>query len=635
MLRLTAGVDFRQIRRALEQLEIAVKLGRAGAHVDPLNPALTHDGDAIRQAAGQLAEPEIRLVHEFFWVWASPGDQGDPALAAMLAGKSDHAIELWSRAGGRNGQACVALHNRAVIHHALALESWLGQAGEARALRHWTDAYRCWTALLDDESFWSRVTTRIRELDDPRLPTGFARRLRACLPVFLLSIHAQIVARAADSNDAAGVKDHVRLMKESGLSPAARTAAFRTAADPVLRRIAALKERAVSAQLAGIPDGVREYVGHCRPNLEILDKLLGSGDASRDNAYDDVAETSLHRLIEYGNAMVDGRLPENWATCLAIYELVAPLPAGPAMRQRFEKNLSVVRSNSGQEMCWFCETRMGDDGLSFHVAMFGDVKHTTEPRRPWITTVTWRHSKVKVPRCSECADAQVSTMRLYRFWGAAAGFLLGLGGCSAAAGGVSFGPFVGGAVLGAIGFGIGSGIAHSRGRRGVKGLGKKNDFPRIAMLRKEGWSFGLAPLGEDGQPMTGDAPEPAAAPPSRPSKPPSEVPRGGPAGSAPKPAAPASPSRPPKPPSELRRGGSARAPAPLPKPIADSAADPTTLHKFSEDTDHIGAECPKCGRVLRIPKSNLCPAPAASTHVTLQAPVRCPCGAAYDRVRRR
>jgi hypothetical protein len=83
----------------------------------------------------------------------------------------------------------------------------------ARRDKHWEVALRHWAVVVGDDAVWDRVASRIRELDDPRLTAGVARRLRRALPAALLTISIRLAVSSAKRGDSDGARRHMTYIR--------------------------------------------------------------------------------------------------------------------------------------------------------------------------------------------------------------------------------------------------------------------------------------------------------------------------------------------------------------------------------------------------------------------------------------
>ena len=458
------------------------------------------NSSALAEAMQRLRDPEQRLVDEFFWFWPHilRHSHDDPALAALARGDARAASDLWLELERSASEANVSMHNLAVLAHVTALD--LECAARTRPLSEreqrqrdaaWSQAYRRWRGLIDYEGFWSRLTARIRDLDDPRLPTGTARRLQATLPLALLSINAQLAAAAAQRGDAADAKRQLQTMEQSGLERSAIDEALRRTVEPLRGR---LKTICKSSDAEGDADpphanqAARRVMEQARPILAVADSLLPAGHPVRDGMHDEVALTALSCQITYGARTDD------WKDSLALLEMALPIAAGGAARARIEENIAIVKRNLQASTCWFCGQARADDAAAVEVKMYGEVTRTpTFVNGSFGTRLQWRQGTIKVPRCAGCKalhQRSSNTMAVaLGIVGAIVGAVLSLATAQVVC-------VIGGLFIGAcIGAAAGENIDKNRFKlpQGVKAQTDVDGYPAIADLKKKGWQLGEKP----------------------------------------------------------------------------------------------------------------------------------------------
>ena len=460
------------------------------------------DPEILAQAMQRLRDPERRLVDEFFWFWPHRlgQSQNDQALVALARGDAAAASRIWAEQEQAYSEANVSMHNLAVLAHAMALDleqadaqDRLSPAVKKRHTLWWQQAFQRWRVLLDHEGFWSRLTARIRDLDDQRLTTGTARRLRATLPLALLSINAQLAVQAAESGAAAEAKRHLRIMEESGFERSVIDEAMRRTIEPVRQRIKALGQNS-EAEANADPehaDAVTyRFLDQAKALLDILDCLLPVEHPTRQAMHDEVALTALRCQIAYGNKT------EDWAVSLDLLQRMLPLAAGKAARERLEENIRIVEGN---QQCWFCGQGRPEEGAAIEVKMYGNVQRTPVfTGGGFGTRLQWQQTTIQVPRCARCKRAH-SQVNNFAAVGGVLGGLLGLCGCAAlmSAERGADDAWCGGvgvlALLASIGAAFGYGIGRLTLLKGIKPEEAKLQFPVIADRQKEGWQVGEKP----------------------------------------------------------------------------------------------------------------------------------------------
>jgi len=501
-LGLATTASRKEIHSQLRKLELTEKFGNSAQierSILPLTPP--PDADARQAAAHRLNDPEQRLVAELFWFWPlslGVSADTDEALVAMRSGDFSGAVSLWKRHEKGSSEANVSMHNLAIMYHALALD--LEHVEETQALsekqiqqkqEYWEEAFPRWQILLNYEGFWHRLTARIRELDDPRLTTGTARRIREGLPVVLLSINAALAIRAAQREKKDGVSHHIGLMRNSGFDEAVVDEALRRAVAPIRDRVKLICTDAENetGKSPRFGDKVaRGVVQQTAQLLSMLDMALPEGHPSREAAHDEVALCMLRSQIVFGNKT------ENWSVSLKLLQQAVKIAVGVPVRQRIAESIEIVKKNIEYATCWFCGVRPAEDVAALEVKMYGNVERT----RTWTgERVWWHHGGIMVPRCARCKSAH-GNENTCKTLGGVVGILIGLvgfGGCIALIDEDSLGFLVFGICV-ALAFGVYYGIkAIGRPPKGIKSQEKKGKFPAVMKMVSEGWGIGEKPPG--------------------------------------------------------------------------------------------------------------------------------------------
>ncbi len=321
----------RQLKRRIDDLKAAEEIDDADeehTHAFALKPPPTTD--QIREAAQRLNDPEHRIIEEFFWFWPSSWGHGtkDPAIAALVKGDKDTAFRLWSAAlSDHHGRTTVvAKHNLAVMYHLVALDSeHIALAADLEpgqlitVANHWRTSFKWWEDIGDDEEFWSMVTDRIRMLDDPRLTTGFARRLRSTLPEAMDKINALLAIAFIERGKHELAMNHVTYMIETnqGQDDVAGTMALVT--EPLIARLETAVIHAEDAS-SRTPKSANQAAANllqvAKEPVSILRKFLPANDSQLVDICDSIANTCLHCHHAYVYAAPDE--PQTWDAALAI-----------------------------------------------------------------------------------------------------------------------------------------------------------------------------------------------------------------------------------------------------------------------------------------------------------------------------
>ena len=489
---LPVDASTRDIKRRVDDLKAAAEMGDDDdehTHAFALKPP--PEVDHIREAAQRLHEPERRIIEELFWFWPQEPGQGasDRALAALKNGDKDVAFKLWSAASQHDepSERSAAKHNLAVMYQMVALDSeLLALKGEfsadqtATISKYWTTCLKWWEELADDESFWSTVTDRIRTLDDHRLTTGFARRIRGALPSALQHINAMLALQFAEKGKYDHAKRQIAYMKQLNHGSGDVEHVISDILKPLETRVNDAVEKAAAKARRDATAGAeiaKELLDVTKQPLATIRSLLDEGHAIRFYLFELVYDACSTFLIAYGNKT------EDWPTCVALLKLTEPLAVTDEARSKIRKNIAQAEENQRDKMlyeiCWFCRKNKAEMSHVLEVPMHGNVE------RHWQfggTRTTYRTLTAKVPRCPTCKEAHSKVAG--KWTGAAAG----------AAVGTAVLPVIGSA----IGFFAGAALGRLVDKKmrlpdGVQAESAKATYPPIQKLIGEGWAFGEKP----------------------------------------------------------------------------------------------------------------------------------------------
>lgn len=351
---LAVDASARDIKRRIDDLKHAEELGDAEAehtHAFALEPPPTLEH--IREAAHRLQDPERRIIEEFFWFWPDEwgGGRADPSLTALLNGDKDTAFKMWSASlsNGNGSSPVVAKHNLAVMYQLVALDSEkyalegdLSPDQLQTIAKYWRTSFKWWEDLTTDEMFWSLVTDRIRMLDDPRLTTGFARRMRTTLPEALDKINAMLAVAFFEKGKLDLGRNHVTYMLEThqGLDDVPKTLAIVT--KPLKTRVESSVEKARTAaqrEPKRAVQSARDLLNAVAEPIKIIQMILPANNHERIDLCDSVAETCLTCQIAFA------RETKDWATSLQILDSAKAYAASQETKARIEENRITVANN--------------------------------------------------------------------------------------------------------------------------------------------------------------------------------------------------------------------------------------------------------------------------------------------------
>jgi len=349
---LSVDATTREVTRHADKLKMLAELGQdqqtqnAAFQITP-PPGL----DEIRDAIQNLKNPERRLIDEFFWFWPEEfgQSQSDSAIQALTKGDSETASKIWSAKEEHPQEGITAKHNLALIYHISALdwenyaiEHEIDDARQKRITDYWKGASKRWQQLSTDDNFWELVTARIRQLNEPNLPTGFARRMRLTLLDALDKIHAELAVAFAEAGKIELARLHIRFMRDTsqGDGNLEKTAelVLTPARNRLREEIRQAKGRA-DKNPRDAANAARELLEQARHTLTLFDLFFSKESNQRNDLFDDVASLCNQLPIAYHKATGDDK------TCLEILKAVLPFATSMELRQHIEQNISTLSGN--------------------------------------------------------------------------------------------------------------------------------------------------------------------------------------------------------------------------------------------------------------------------------------------------
>lgn len=492
MLGLPVNASPKEVSSHIRNLDLIEKYGDIEQHEGSfLTPSTARDRDARREAQQRLLDPELRFIDEFFWFWPLSLDstqENDETLAAIKQRDLSRALSIWEHHETHGSEANVSIHNLAVFYHAMALDIEHTE-GEAKGISeqhveqkrsYWQQAFSKWKKLLSEESFWKRVRERIRELDDPRLTTDTANRIREGLPKALLSINAMLAVEASETNDPKDMAFHLAMIQQSGFDSAIAQEAMQRAVVPIRYRLKAMCLHCVE-EISNAPESgnnlASNLIKNTAPLLKSVDSLLAKGDSTRESLHDEVASQVRSCLISFGNETGDWRaVSETAKQSLSIAE-------SPSLRQKIKDDLETISLNAEYSTCWFCGGDYADSDSSVTVMMHGNVERE---RKFLQTQVRWQYLPITVPRCAECESAHKHS-KAWKIGGTITAFVLAIF-VGIASG--SFWVFL--LILGTI-IAAAHGLAAITFPKGVKPESYEKEFRTVKEMLSRGWMIGAKP----------------------------------------------------------------------------------------------------------------------------------------------
>lgn len=342
----------REVTTHVDKLKLMEELGQGqNAHTGVFALKPPPSLDEIRDALQKLKDPEQRLIDEFFWFWpeAFSLEEPDEGILAVQRGAADQAVAFWSPREEAPTNGVVAHHNLAVLYHLCAVE-WESHAIHAepdetrrrQTEQYWKGSLRRWEGLLADDHFWEILASRIRQIGDARLSTGFARRMRASLPDALNRVNVELALAYAAAGKLDEARRHVRFIGETHRGWASVEKAAKAALAPATARLKhQIKQAKEVAETnpAAAHEATNTLISQAQPLLDIFDLFFGEEEHSEKDLLDETATACVNCSVAYQRKTGDN------TTFLSLLERTLPLADSVEVRRDIEGFIGKAKRN--------------------------------------------------------------------------------------------------------------------------------------------------------------------------------------------------------------------------------------------------------------------------------------------------
>ena len=352
-LLLAANVDDtpRKLKKRANDLQNAIESDDLkGEYPEYLRPDTLPTVETILTARQQLQNPSARFVNMFFWFWPIENQSfQDPALIALRSGNDAEAYGIWNETVdcGTAEQILIAKHNLTIYTHmnVLKKEIEILQSPQKRGIKkNWETAYAHWMELHKSEDFWSYLKNKARSYDDPRLTTGFVRRMRTFLPQAITHINASIACDYLRLNPPLlnHVRRHKTLIESCSLDGVTLDSIFLPFVSADRDRITTAIEdakRKLSRDQEGGKPLAEKLLSTTKQPLEFIEHIFGSGHTEYQELADEVAKTTMQCAIAHANKT------EDLNTSSRLLRKIAPLACSKNLKAQIAENQKTVEKN--------------------------------------------------------------------------------------------------------------------------------------------------------------------------------------------------------------------------------------------------------------------------------------------------
>jgi hypothetical protein len=360
------------------------------------------DEQAMLESVQCLQDARRRLVAELFWV------SGEAELDAV---RRRGTLETTALAQVVNRPSIAIQHAKALLAHNEAIAVEL--SSQQVATSHWSNALALWSEVHRSSAFWTRMASRVRELDDPRVDQSVLEELRAQLPPAVLGFHVAFAEHYTQRDKLDHAMAHLRLVQQSSFVEEVRSSVAKRLVAAIVGAMLNTALTQAQSELVNVSKMPwSQFRNRCAP---LLDKAVAVAEYATDSLglhpgaiphelFDSFAKSVLSGLngsIDYQN---DDSRPKALIYSLTTTKRLLELPLGSIARielkEAFAKDCRIIYGdyvNGAKDfdpsLCHFAPSLLADPDSTIVVSMHKITKLTAG-------SANWNMRKVIIPRSS-------------------------------------------------------------------------------------------------------------------------------------------------------------------------------------------------------------------------------------------
>ncbi len=358
------------------------------------------ENDGLQHLETRMRNPETRFMDEFFTYWSEEFTgfthcQFNDAQSVKIA--LTEVFKVLEQYEQKRIKDYLLLHDLAVyIHyHALQFEQTKYQPKKINQIlqRIWTQSLELWNQCLEEEAVWSHIRQRIREYSDPRITTGFVRRLQKTLLPTVYSIHFHFFCRYRKSQNHEKSIIHKQLLSEQNANPNDLEISFSISGEAFVNQINhSLNQLSLqNSKNANWQTSLEEFQSQISEPMRIVQDWLPENTPLRNELSNSGASAILKYTVK--NCLEN----QEFQAAIRWLQYAHDLASSTTLKQRIEENIKNAKINQECEICWFCETFLSDKR--------SDIIVTKNPSiLPVFLLKNETADTVSVPRCSICKE---------------------------------------------------------------------------------------------------------------------------------------------------------------------------------------------------------------------------------------
>ncbi len=409
-----------EIRKRIQQESMLLKAEHLSGSSRIGEDRLTEE--SLHEAELRLRKPELRLLDEFFYFWTKQEKKIHflHHLIEELHGDDPlHVMKQWIKLEKIISTHYVHIHDFAILSHSIAmrLEEISIAADSKQILRNffWNKSISLWNRCIQNEKIWNCLRERVRASEDPRLTTGFIRRIRESLLPALYAIHIHFFIHYYMKKDDIDREWHQEFLRSSRVDSAVLEQAFRSSGTLLIDRISHFCQSLANEN--SLSDhwslSLEQHYRQVHESLEMMQSVLPHELSIYERMSDEVAKAIFQYVVFHGMDKKEYTVVLEW---LQKAEAIA---VSPSLRKRIQENQQIAQMHVDREPCWFCDEFFSDEQSV--------LSHKCRPT--FFAGIRSKHlfssDRIQIPRCPRCKSVHLR-QRFYSLWSMGVGSIFGM-----------------------------------------------------------------------------------------------------------------------------------------------------------------------------------------------------------------
>jgi|GEM_PF-6248708 len=287
------------------------------------------EAEEDNKALLRLGNPDHRMLDIFFWFWPMAHGIGrDEALDYLKSGSEKQAVEVWLQNLHGGGVSGICKHNLAVmytfkaLHHEISASSNKEGGVSAQLSDDWSEAGKYWNLTLEDELTWTTYIEYINLVGDPRVTTGYNRKVRGYLPTIFTALLGNLAVRNISQGSTHDVKRLIEIAQNTGFEEEMVKKGLVLAGKPLedrARMFLTLTKNNIETNILNAETSIQAFVDGCHPLIDPLTMLYDNSRRAQ-SLFDTLAETGHDYAMRYakhtdewGKTLAFLKTFRNWA----------------------------------------------------------------------------------------------------------------------------------------------------------------------------------------------------------------------------------------------------------------------------------------------------------------------------------